>query len=62
MKTQSTFVTAILGTTSIVGLQLLGGSQSSADYCPECCDVANNNQSFLVSQATNHVFACSTRD
>ena len=53
MKTQSTFVTAILGTTSIVGLQLLGVLNPLPTTARNAVDVANNNQSFLVSQATN---------
>jgi hypothetical protein len=52
MKTQSSFATAILGTTSIVSLQLLGVLYPLPTTARNAVDVANNNQSFLVSQAT----------
>ncbi|AFZ18410.1 DUF928 domain-containing protein [Allocoleopsis franciscana] len=52
MKTQSSFATAFLGTTSIVSLQLLGVLYPLPTTARNAVDVANNNQSFLVSQAT----------
>jgi hypothetical protein len=52
MKTQSSFATAILGTTSIVSLQLLGVLYPLPTTARNAVNVASNNQSFLVSQAT----------
>lgn len=52
MKTQSSFATAILGTTSIISLQLLGVFHPIPATAGKAVDVANNHQSFLVSQAT----------
>lgn len=52
MKTQSSFATAILGTTSIISLQLLGVFHPIPATAGKVVDVANNHQSFLVSQAT----------
>ena len=52
MKTQSRFATAILGTTSIISLQWLGVFHPIPATAGKAVDVANNHQSFLVSQAT----------
>lgn len=53
MKTQSSCATAILGTTSLVGLQLLGVFHPLPATARNTVDVASHHQSFLVSQATS---------
>lgn len=52
MKAQSSCATAILCTTSLVGLQLLGVFHPLPATARNAVHVANNHQSFLVSQAT----------